>query len=129
MDSPSRLERVKQGNEAFAAGDLDAIREFLHPEMVTVRVEPDHAVFHGPEGLWESVTDWTGEFADWTYENTEFLEVGERVVTCSSQTATSKTSGVPVQQDFWFVYSFSGELISRIEIYASREAAMEAAAG
>ena len=99
------------------------------PALVVERFDPDHAIYHGAEGLFQSAVDWSSEFVDWTFEITDVFEVGGRVVDRSSQTATSRTSGVPVQQDFWFVHSFSGDRVKHIEIHASREAAVAAAGG
>ena len=127
MESVNRLELVKQGFAAFRVGDGDTIRAFLDPGLVVERFDPDHAVYHGPEGLFESAVEWSSDFVDWTFEVTDVFEVGERVIARSSQGATSRTSGAPVQQDFWFVLTFSGERVSHIEIHASREAAVAAA--
>jgi ketosteroid isomerase-like protein len=41
--SQENVEIVRRGHEAYARGDLEAILPDLHPDVVTLREEPDGA--------------------------------------------------------------------------------------
>jgi ketosteroid isomerase-like protein len=94
-----------------------------------MRVDPDRAEFHGPEGVLDAVADWTADFSEWS-QSTEAIETaGDKVVARVHQVARGAASGVAVEADWWFVYTVVGGLITRFEIYPSREQALAAADG
>jgi ketosteroid isomerase-like protein len=45
----SNVEIVRAALEAFRVGDVDVALKHIHPDMVSKRIEPDGAVFHGRE--------------------------------------------------------------------------------
>ena len=64
----------------------------------------------------------TGEFL-W-----ELIDAHDRqVVVRVHQTATGSQSGAPIEGDFWFVHTLSDSKVTRLDMFASKDSALEAA--
>jgi ketosteroid isomerase-like protein len=125
--SRERVELIRQGSEAFETGDMDPVFDLMADDLVTFRSDPDGAVYHGKEGFLQAVAEWTEDFEDWSATAAEIIDAGDRVVVRNHQTARGKGSGVPVEADFWLVFSFSGLTVTRCDIYSDEGKALEAA--
>jgi ketosteroid isomerase-like protein len=121
------VELARRSLEAFARGDVQEALEAAHPDIVSTRVEPDGAVFHGRDGLLRMVADWVEGFSDWSFRAEEYIDAGERVVVRQRQWGLGAGSGVPVEDDYWLVYEFADGRIVRFEVYADREQALRSA--
>ena len=51
----------------------------------------------------------------------EFIDAGEHVVVRQHQRGLGAGSGVPVEDDYWLVYTFADGQIVRFEVFADRE--------
>ena len=125
--SRENLEIVRRSFAAFETGDLDRLRDLVTDDLVVYRAEPDGATAHGLEGFLQLTEEWTEGFTDWTPVPQEFTDAGRRVVVRVRQSARGEASGVPVTDDFWFVFEFRGARIARMSIYAHEAEALEAA--
>lgn len=94
---------------------------------MTTRIDPDRGEFHGREGVLEAVADWTADFSEWSQSTEEIEEAGDRVIARVHQAARGAASGVAVEADWWFLYTVVDGLITRFDIYPSREQALAAA--
>jgi ketosteroid isomerase-like protein len=122
------VEIVRRGYEAYARGDLDGLMGDVDPEMVTYRAEPDGATFEGWEGFLAAIAEWVEDFDDFTITPAEFMEANDKqVVVRVHQTAVGKQSGAAIEADFWFVYTLSAGKVTRLDMFASRDQALEAA--
>jgi ketosteroid isomerase-like protein len=99
---------------------------YVHPEVVTTRVDPDKAVFRGHEGFLQALAEWVEDFEEWSYSFEEYIDAGDRVVVRVHQSGRGQASGVRVEADFWFVHTMAGRKITRLDIYAKRAQALEA---
>jgi ketosteroid isomerase-like protein len=124
--SQENVEIVRAALEAFARGDVDEALQRVHPDMVSRRIDPDGAEFHGRDGLLALMADWGEGFAEWRYRAEEFIDAGDKVVVRLFQWGTGAESGVPVSGDYWLTYDFVGGYVTRFTIYADREQAFEA---
>jgi ketosteroid isomerase-like protein len=125
--SQENVEIVRRGFEAYERGDIAAMRESMHPELVTYRADPDGATYHGPDGLLEAIAEWVEDFDEFTATAAEFIDSGDQVVARVHQKAVGAQSGAPIEGDFWFVYTLRDETVVRLDMFASRAQAFEAA--
>jgi ketosteroid isomerase-like protein len=121
--SEKNVEIVRAALEAFRRGDVDQALEHVHPDMVSTRVDPDGAVFHGRDGLLALMADWTEGFEEWSYQAEEFFDGGEQVVVRLHQWGRGAGSGVPVDGDNWLTYFFEDAMVTRFSIFSDREQA------
>ena len=125
--SQENVEIVRRAFAAFEGGDLNRLRDLVTDDLIVYRAEPDGATSHGLDGFLQLTAEWTEGFRDWTPVPEEFTDVGQRVLVRVRQSAQGKASGVPIADDFWFVYEFRGARIARMSIYAREHEALEAA--
>jgi len=118
---------VRESLEAFRDGHVEAALRFSAPDIVSTRVDPDRAVYHGREGVARMIGEWEEDFTDMTYEPTDLVDAGDQVVGRLHQSAKGAGSGVPVEADFWLVWDVGDGLITRIAIYTHRDEAFAAA--
>ena len=76
--------------------------ELFSDNGITYRAEPDRATLHGKAGFRDAVADWTEGFSEWQVLPREFTDLGERVLVRVLQIAQGKSSGVRVEEDWWF---------------------------
>jgi ketosteroid isomerase-like protein len=114
---------VRDALEAFRRGEVDDAFERIHPDMVSTRVDPDGAVFHGRDGLLALMADWTEGFDEWSYRAEEFFDAGDLVVARLHQWGRGKGSGAMVDGDYWLTYLFEDGLVTRFSIFSDRDQA------
>jgi ketosteroid isomerase-like protein len=122
------VEVVRRGFAAWEAGDLARLGDLVTDDLVVYRADPDGATSHGLDGFLRLTADWTEGFADWTPVAEEFTEAGERVVVRVRQSVRGEASGVPLTEDWWFVFELRQARIARMSIYTRHAEALEAAA-
>ena len=62
-----------------------------------------------------------------TTSRSDFIEVGDRVVVPNRQWGIGSTSGIPVEDEFTWVYEIRDSQIARVDEYDTLEEALEAA--
>ena len=112
---------------AFGRGDIGKVIDLMADDLVTHRVEPDDAVYHGKDGFFQATAEWTEDFEDWTATPEEFIDAGEVVLVRVHQKARGVASGVPVESHFWFVFVMRGGKIASLSFHSREAAALEAA--
>jgi ketosteroid isomerase-like protein len=125
--SEQNVEIVRDALEAFQRGDVDVALRHVHPDMVSKRIHPDGAVFHGRDGLLALMADWVEGFEDWSYRAEELIDAGDHVVVRLHQWGRGAGSGAMVDADFWLTYAFEGDKVTRFTIFSDRERAFEEA--
>jgi hypothetical protein len=93
------VEVVRAANEAFDQADPTRAFAYVHPEVVTTRVDPDGAVFRGHEGFLQALAGWVEDFEEWSYSFEEYIDAGDRVVVRVNQSGRGQASGVRVEAD------------------------------
>ena len=72
--------------------------------------------------------DWVEGFDDFAMSGEEFIDVNDRqVLVRIRQRAQGTQSGVPIEADFWFLYTFKNRKAMRLDVYRSKQQALEAA--
>jgi ketosteroid isomerase-like protein len=125
--SEENVDIVRRSFAAFEDGDLDRLRDLVTDDLIVYRAEPDGATSNGLDGFLQLTAEWTEGFTNWTPLPQEFTDAGQRVLVRVRQSARGEASGVPVADDFWFVFEFRGSRIARMSIYAHEAEALEAA--
>ncbi len=121
------MEVVRRGFEAFQQGGPEAMLELFSDDVITYRPEPDGATLHGKAGFRDAVADWTEDFSEWQILPQEFTDLGEQVLARVLQMAQGRTSGVRVEEDWWFLFELTGSKVSKLSFYSNPAAALEAA--
>jgi ketosteroid isomerase-like protein len=125
--SQENVEIVRRALDAYREGDFEGALALGHPEIVSTRVDPDAAVFHGHDGLRQLMSDWVEGFEDWSYRAEEYVDVDDLVVVHIRQWGRGAESGAPVEADNWLVYAVEDGLITRVDIHSERAGAYAAA--
>jgi ketosteroid isomerase-like protein len=126
--SQENVEIVRAGAEAFIAGDMDALRETLDPDVVIVRgLEgwPEPPPIVGREAvvrqLERSIEPWDA----WTLEALSFTDAGDRVVV--RYIAHGKGRGPEVSAEFTVISTMRKGKTLVVEYYWDHAEALEAA--
>ena len=113
--------------------DDETIREmterFWSPEVELrwSRRSPDARVYRGREGVIQAFREWLESFSEYYNEPLDFIEAGDRVVVPNRQWGIGSTSGIPVEDEFTWVYEIRDSQIARVDEYDTLDEALEAA--
>jgi ketosteroid isomerase-like protein len=105
--------------------------EAAHPDFVwdatTFRggMLPETCVGVDETNAW--LAEWLEGFEHWSLDIEEVFDAGDRVVTIVRQRARAKHGGPEVEMHIAQVWTFRDGLIARMNMYADREEALEAA--
>jgi ketosteroid isomerase-like protein len=125
--SEENVEIVRRAYAAFERGDVYAVLNDADPDLITYRADPEARTWHGPDGFLQALADWTEGFDEFSATAEEFIDAGDSVIVRVHQTARGQTSGVPVEADFWFLHTLGNAKVTRVDIFASKAPALEAA--
>jgi ketosteroid isomerase-like protein len=125
--SQENVEVVRRGFEAFQWGGPEALLEVFDDNVITYRHEPDGATLHGKAGFRDAVADWTEDFGEWQILLQELTDLGEQVLARVLQIARGRSSGIRVEEDWWFLFELTGGKVSKLSFYSNPADALEAA--
>jgi ketosteroid isomerase-like protein len=128
--SQENVEIIRRGYEHFVQTG-EPLGEITAPDFVwdmsTFRGWPERQTYDGIEGQREFVGDWTSAWENWRLELEEMRDAGDQVVGVFRQSGRSKTTGLPVDMRFAQVWTLRDGMVTRMEMYASADEALEAA--
>jgi ketosteroid isomerase-like protein len=132
--SQENVEIVRQGFDRWEAAwtsgtdDLGALLTIFDVDLVTRRLAPmpDPGEWHGLEGMLAVLTEWTDAFDEFTMRGEEYIDAGDQVIVRIAQKGRGDDSGVPVTGTFWFVLGVRNQKVVTLDMYATREEALEA---
>ena len=128
--SKENIEILRRADEAFQRGDLKAALADMDEDITASRVAPlpDIKTYEGHEGMRQMLLDWVEGFDDFAMSAQEYIGVNDRqVLVRFRQRAQGTQSGVPIEADFWFLYTFRNRKAVRMDVYHSKHQALEAA--
>jgi ketosteroid isomerase-like protein len=104
--------------------------EVVHPAFVWDTtmfggLNPERCVGVDETNRW--LARWIGTFNDWSVDVEEVIDGGDQVVAIVRQRGTAGHGGPEVEMRFAQVFTFRDGLVVRVEMYADRAAALEAA--
>jgi ketosteroid isomerase-like protein len=126
--SQENVEIVRRAHQALERGDwAESVKDF-DSEAIAYREVSNGAMFHGPEGLLQMIGDWLAGFDEFTLTSPELIDANDhQVVVRTCQTAVGTQSGVAIEGEFWFVHTLRDAKVTRLDIFASKARARQAA--
>src|SRR5256886_7670772 len=110
--SKANLERARRGYEAFAEGDVQAVLDFLSPEIVCYSrpAQPEQEVFYGHEGFARLVArDFFQTFGETVRVQPEaFIDADDYVIVPVRIVGAHPQSGVELEDHLVHVWKFQG---------------------
>lgn len=126
------MDREQLVRAAVAAFNDQAVGEFMstvHPEIEWIEdpAYPGSSVYHGQEGVIESLEKWweTWEEMHTTVEQVE--ERGDRMLVLGRTRVRGEQTGLSFEAESGIVYDFEGDLVRRVRFFGSHAQAREAA--
>jgi ketosteroid isomerase-like protein len=126
------VEVVRRIWEAAERGDDQAVFALYDPDIVWRSrtegpLEGAGGVVHGHDGVRKFFRDWLEAFETYQAKAAAFIEAGDEVVVGYKVTGRGKASGMDVEMSRWNLYEIENGLVTRVDIFESRGAALEAA--
>jgi ketosteroid isomerase-like protein len=132
--SQENVERAREGYAALSgairSGDLDAyFREYAHPEIEWVPMEGalDTDVSVGHESVKARLMAMLEVMGKPEIEPEEIIDAGEKVFVAIHISARGRGSGIDMEANWFHVLTARDDVLARIEWYATRADALEAA--
>ena len=128
--SRKNVEVVRQGLEAFAEGDLEAVFAASDPG---IELEVSDAYFdaprtyHGHEGMRELFAAQADVFDPFRLDPEEFLDAGDQVVVMARAGGIARASGVEVLGRFGHVWTLRDGKIIHFKEFKDPDEALQAA--
>ena len=117
-DSAAPRDVVRRQYLASAAGDLEALRATLAPDVEWTEMAgfPLAGTYRTPEGVTANVMERLGaDWTDWTAHDDPDVVDGENVVVLARYTAANKATGKPIDVRVAHHFTVRGGLIVRFE--------------
>jgi ketosteroid isomerase-like protein len=128
--SQENVELVRKLLDVYNERSFKENRELIDPDMVwdMTRLElPDASSYTGPLEFSDFVETWEQGFASEHMEAKEIVDAGNRVVVMIHHRGHGKLSGIDVEQHFAMVWTLRDGRAVRMEMFRTREEALEAA--
>jgi ketosteroid isomerase-like protein len=122
------IERGEPGSLVASVERIHAPAHDLEAEMFPAREWPENAPTRGAEAIWDFYVEVTSAWEEGSFELGEIIESGtDKIVVNSRREARGRASGAGVAFSYWAVITFRGGKAIRIEWFAERDQALEAA--
>jgi ketosteroid isomerase-like protein len=125
------VELVRGLYRAWEAGDLDAALAGIAPDIEWIEPAdaPDGQSWHGPQGVLDSMAEWTEPFDDYRIEVVGEVDLGDQVVVGLVQRGRGKASGVAVESEVWHLWMLRDGKAVRVQMFRNKTEALAAAKG
>ena len=126
--SQENVEAVRAAFEQFSRGDFSAAFEAVTDdfEFVAAPEMPDAGTYRGQEAR-DWIRAYIASFDGFTQEATEIIDGGDKLLIRIIQHGRPRGSDMPVESRWWQVTTFRSGSVTRIEMFAERAQALEAA--
>jgi ketosteroid isomerase-like protein len=127
--SEERIEVARRAYVAFNSGGVDAILEYLDPEIewrMWEQFSREPKVFHGHAGVREVLSLFEENYDDFSADPSEYIEAEDAVIVPVQLRGRAKGTGE--QATFELVHVWSGPTPRpiRLDVYSSLEEALKA---
>ena len=126
--TPSQVELVRGGFEAFIAGDLEAWLALTSPDVVVYPRAEEPGVkdrYDGPEEMLEYLANWYSGWESYEVEPERFIDCGKYVIVDVRETGTAKQSGMRVEQNFAHAFALRNGKLAEWRMFGPVSEAME----
>jgi len=128
--SEDNVRLVRLGFEAIARGDLALVEEFTESDVVMVQPPevPDAKTYEGRGAIREAMEDWPTQWEDFRMDLVEIIDAGDdAVVSVTRHRGRGRESGIEMDFEVVYVIRLRHGRLARMEMFFSREQALEAA--
>jgi ketosteroid isomerase-like protein len=129
MGNRGNVEVVQGILAQWAEGNLGAAVDHFDPHVVYV-VDPgfpESGVSLGPQGVRDFMLRFLSQWEHYAIESRGVQTAGDTVIAQIVQHGKGRTSGVDIDGEAFFLFTFRGAKIVRMEILLDREEALQAA--
>lgn len=95
--------------------------------MIPARQWPENAPIRGADAIWDFYMAATGTWDEGASQIAEVIDSGDTLVVNNRREARGRASGANVEFSYWIVATFRSGKQTRIEWFADRAEALEAA--
>ncbi|MDQ3730335.1 MAG: nuclear transport factor 2 family protein [Actinomycetota bacterium] len=126
--SQEHVEAVRRVFEGWTVGDFTASESLMDPNvtLVVTRTFPTEGVWIGHDGLREHMAQVLDAWDSLTMTAKSFREAGDTVLVSVHQRGVGSSSGVPVEMEYFQLWSFRAGRVIRLEVIADEAEALEA---
>jgi ketosteroid isomerase-like protein len=126
--SQENVEIIRRCDAAISRGDVDSYLLGIHPDVELIpRRAAVQGTYHGHAGMRKYITENAESFDLFEVGNTEFRDLGDRVLAFGTVRVRGRESGVEVTHPTALLVAFRDGKIIRFEDFGERGAALEAA--
>src|ERR1700730_11962788 len=119
--SRDNVELVRQIYRQMETRDYARAGELFDPDVVLVRIGDEFAdlagEWHGRDELWAVIKDYFRTWEDLRHDLKRIIDLGDRVLLIAMQTARGRQSGVMVEHEGAFLYTFREGRVVRVDAY------------
>ncbi|MBA3261241.1 MAG: nuclear transport factor 2 family protein [Thermoleophilaceae bacterium] len=122
-----RVDITKRGIDAYNAGDLEAVADFLHEDVVAVVSDgmANAGVYRGHEGFARMVSHWNDAWEDFRLEIVELIEEGDAVIVPVVQHGRGRGSGIETSMTAVHLLRFRGDRVAHWRLCVTLEEARD----
>jgi ketosteroid isomerase-like protein len=127
--SEERVEVARRAYVAFNGGGVEAILEYLDPNIewrMWEQFSREPRVFHGHEGVREVLALFQENYDDFGADVAEFIDAGDAVIVPVRLHGKAKGTGEETSFDLVHVWSGPDPRPERLDVYSSVEEALKA---
>jgi ketosteroid isomerase-like protein len=127
--SQENVELVRLGFESLQRGDLALFEQWTTPDLLIVQPPevPDAKIYEGPAAVAEAWQDWPDQWEDFRLDLIEVIDVSDDVVvSVTRHRGRGRESGIEMDFKVFYVHSLRGGKLARLEMFFSREQALQA---
>jgi ketosteroid isomerase-like protein len=123
--SQENINALQRLYERWAAGDWSETSLF-DPHVVGVFPDPNPVALYGLESLGIYIRRFLESWDDFRVEATAYREVGDSCVVEVHRSGVGKSSGMPMEDHAFLIWTFRGGRVIRVDAYDSEAEALEA---
>ena len=124
------VDLVRLGFEAIERGDMAVFDGMTTEDLVLVQPPevPDAKTYEGRGAIVESLEDWPKQWEDFRMDLIEIIDAGDEVaVSVTRHRGRGRESGIEMDFEVFYVQRGRDGRLARIDMFFSREQALEAA--
>ena len=126
--SQENVETIRRCDAAISRGDVDSYLLGIHPEVEFIpRRAAVQGTYHGHAGMRKYITENAESFDLFEVGNTEFRDLGDRVLAFGTVRVRGRESGAEATHPTSLLVALQDGKIIRFEDFGDRDAALEAA--
>jgi ketosteroid isomerase-like protein len=127
--SQENVDLIRAGFELALRGDFETLEEFMAPDVVMVQPPevPDSKSYVGPTAIRDAMADWPTQWEDFRMDLLEVIDAGGDVyVSATRHRGHGRESGIEMDFQVFYVQHLRDGKLARLEMYFSRDQALEA---